>query len=285
LAGEAAPEALDSSVDQKKKRRIQMEQVTKNVFCENKVRGCNPGFVVTSEGVVLIDSPVDFAFAQVWAGEIAKRGKILCMINTEHHMDHWLCNGLFGGDIIAHQATRETMLTMDLDFIVKRTKILYTEPLPIPEGYRLKYPNITYQGGMTLYFGNHTFHLIHTPGHTPGLTAVYIPEEKVVFTGDNVVGQTRTAYHDALPEKWLESLKVLESLDARIVLPGHGQAVDKAYLKQQAAIVRGWWEGTQKAKTTGIPFEDEDKRKIDPFFDFRDTGIKPTVTLTATSLR
>ena len=145
-----------------------MEQITGNVFYENKVRGCNPGYVVTSVGIVLIDFPVDFEFAKQWMREVAKRGKIRCLINTEHHMDHWLCDGLFEGDIIAHEATRETMRTMDLDFIRKRTKVLYIDPLVIPEGYQLRYPNITYHGGMTLYFGKHTFHLIHTPGHTPG---------------------------------------------------------------------------------------------------------------------
>ena len=204
-----------------------MEQITKNIFIEAKVRGCNPGFVVTSQGVVLIDTPVDPDYAKKWKEEIAKRGEIRCIINTEHHMDHWLCNSLFEEDIISHEATRETMRTMDLDFIRKRTKILYLDPLPLPERYQLRLPNITYHGGMTLYFGKHTFHLIHTPGHTPGLTAVYIPEEKVVFTGDNVVGQTRTAYHDANPEKWIESLKVLEGLDVRFVLPGHGKICDK----------------------------------------------------------
>ena len=34
-----------------------MEQVTKNVFAETTVRGCNPGYVITSDGVVVIDTP------------------------------------------------------------------------------------------------------------------------------------------------------------------------------------------------------------------------------------
>ncbi|GAB6277776.1 MAG: hypothetical protein SAMD01599839_23160 [Rectinema sp.] len=34
-----------------------MEQLTKNVFAETKLRGCNPGYVVTSDGVVVIDTP------------------------------------------------------------------------------------------------------------------------------------------------------------------------------------------------------------------------------------
>lgn len=261
-----------------------MEQITKNVFYENKVRGCNTGFVVTSEGVVMIDTPVDLDFAERWKIEIARHGKSRMIINTEHHMDHWVSNALFEEDIIAHEATRETMLTMDVDFIRRRSKILYIDPLPIPEGYRLRQPNITFSGGMTLHYGNHTFHLIHTPGHTPGLIAVYVPEERVVFTGDNVVGKTRTAYHDADPVKWIESLKVLQQLDVDHILPGHGMAVDKGYLAVQTPIVQGWWEGTEKARAEGKTLDDDAKRKIDPFFDIRDTGINPTVVLTATAL-
>ena len=34
-----------------------MEQVTSRIFAETKVRGCNPSFVTTSEGVVVIDTP------------------------------------------------------------------------------------------------------------------------------------------------------------------------------------------------------------------------------------
>lgn len=138
---------------------------------------------------------------------------------------------------------------------------------------------------MTLHFGKHTFELIHTPGHTAGLTAVYIPEEKIVFTGDNVVGETRTAYHDADPKKWIDSLNVLETLDLRYILPGHGKVVDKKHLGIQSSIVRGWWEASEKAKAEGKSLDDETKRKIDPFFDTRDTGIKQSVTLTATLRR
>ena len=246
------------------------------------MRGCNPGFVVTSEGIVMIDAPVEPEFGKKWKEEITKRGKIRFLINTEHHMDHWVCNSLFDVEIISHESTRKTMAGMSLDFIRNRMKILYVEPLEIPEGYTLKLPNLTYTEKMNLYIGGHTFQLIHTPGHTAGLTAVYIPEEKVIFTGDNVVGQTRTAYHDALPEKWVESLKIMENLDVRFILPGHGKIVEKEYLKTQAFIVQKMSEAEKKAKAEGKTLDDAAKEKIDPFFKTRDTGIKPSVTLTST---
>jgi cyclase len=259
-----------------------MEQITEHVFVETKVRGCNPGFVVTSDGVVLIDTGIDLDFAKKWAQEISKRGKVRYIINTEHHMDHFVSNSCFDGEIISHEATRKTILTMDLNFIRKRSEVLYIDPLPIPEGYQLKIPNITYSQHMTLYVGGLTFQLIHTPGHTAGQTAVYIPEERVVFTGDNVVGQVRTAWHDALPTKWIESLKMLEKLDFHTIVPGHGEICEKDYLGQQASIVRNWIAATEESKKEGVEIDEAVRRRVDPFFVKRDTGMKFSVILGAT---
>ena len=250
-----------------------MEQITENVFIETGVRGSNPGFVVTSEGVVLIDSPIDLDYAKVWAKEIGKRGEVHYIINTEHHLDHWLHNSFFDGEIISHQAARDTMLTMDLSFIRKRIEVLYIDPLPIPDGHQLRRPNITYSERMTLYLGKHTFQLIYTPGHTIGQTAVYIPEEKVVFTGDSVFGQKRTAIHEAFLDKWLESLKILEKLDVNFIAPGHGKVCDKKDLNMQATIIQRLLESTQK--TEGWTIDEAVRRNIDPFYETRDIGLIP----------
>jgi cyclase len=262
-----------------------MKKITDRVYADTESRGSNPGFVVTSEGVVLIDTPVDIDSAKRWKKEMERFGKLRFLINTEHHLDHWLSNSIFDADVIAHEATRQTMLTMDLDYIRKRTLILYRDPLPIPENYKLKVPTVTYSKEMTLYIGGHTFRLIHTPGHTPGNTAVYIPEEKVVFTGDNLFGQTMTAFHDAMPKKWLEALGVIEKLDVQTIVPGHGKLCDKEYLKIQARIVKEMWEAEQKAKKENSPLTDAEKRGIDPYFDILDVGIKPGLVLPPTSKR
>lgn len=262
-----------------------MEQITSNVFIETKKRGSNPGFVITSEGIVMIDVPVDPADARAWKNEIEKRGNLRWLINTEHHLDHWVCNSLFDVEVISHEATRKTMLTMPLDYIRNRTKILYIDPLTLPDDHKLKVPTITYSGQMTLYSGTHTFHLIHTPGHTAGETAVYIPEEKVVFTGDSMFGQTMTAFHDADPGKWLQSLKIMEGLDVKFLVAGHGELCDKSWLGPQAAIIKGYWDATEKAKAEGRTLDDAEKRRIDPYFDVMDTGINPGLKLPPTSAR
>ena len=54
-----------------------MEQITANVFMENQIRGCNHGFVTTSDGIVMIDSPHKPSDALKLKAELEKRGELL----------------------------------------------------------------------------------------------------------------------------------------------------------------------------------------------------------------
>ena len=72
-----------------------MQQISDNVFVEIEKRGeydsmpgCNCGFVVTSEGIVMIDTPSRPGQAVKWREEIARRGELRYIINTEYHIDH-----------------------------------------------------------------------------------------------------------------------------------------------------------------------------------------------------
>ena len=253
-----------------------MEQLTNNIFVETRWRGANTGFVTTTEGIVLIDVPPDIDKAKEWAKEIAKKGKIRYLINTELHHDHWFTNSLFEGEIIAHEATREMMVMMDLDFIRGRTSFLYKEPFHVPEAFELRLPTLTFSENMTLRLGKHTFQLIHTPGHSAGQIVVYIPEEKVAFVADSVVTRIRTAFHDAITDdRWLESMKLIENLDAKIIVPGHGAILhDKDYIKTQTAVVRGFLEAVKAGKTQGVKMSEEVYRSIDPYYDTQPQGIK-----------
>ena len=62
-----------------------MEQIASNVYVETQIRGCNHGFVTTSEGVVMIDSPHKPSDALKLKAEIAKHGELRYIINTEPH--------------------------------------------------------------------------------------------------------------------------------------------------------------------------------------------------------
>ena len=72
---------------------IDMQQVTDNVFTTTKVRGCNPSFVVTSDGVVVVDTPQLPTKAVAMRALAEDHGPIRYVINTEHHVDHTLDGG------------------------------------------------------------------------------------------------------------------------------------------------------------------------------------------------
>ncbi len=88
-----------------------MQQLTSNVFMETQIRGCNHGFVTTSEGVVMIDSPQMPSDALKLKAEIAKHGELRYIINTEPHGDHWTGNAFFDAPVIAHEGCEPAFST------------------------------------------------------------------------------------------------------------------------------------------------------------------------------
>lgn len=147
-----------------------MRQLTANVYVKDqlsvfpKFRGCTSGFVITSEGIVMIDSPMLPADAIRWRDEIAKRGQVRFIINTHHHLDHIGGNFFFPGSAIFHEGCREIYalpLTRELDSEVPgeppkvvtldpaesyrlRVKELDPKGLPLLNHYQLRGPEITF---------------------------------------------------------------------------------------------------------------------------------------------
>src|SRR3970040_2664529 len=79
------------------RRRFAMRRVSANVYTEIYFWGCNPGFLATSDGVLLIDAPQQPIDALRWAEAIAEHGKPRYLVNTEPHQDHIRGNAFFPG--------------------------------------------------------------------------------------------------------------------------------------------------------------------------------------------
>lgn len=232
-----------------------MQQVSANVYVETGFRGCNPGFVTTKDGIVMMDSPQRPSDAVKWRDEMKGKGEIRYLINTEPHGDHVTGNFFFPGAVIAHEGTREALSSLSTDMIVERVKGIDPEGLSFMEGYFLRKPSITFSERLFLHLGDHTFELIHLPGHTASEIAVHIPEERVVFTGDNVFHKVQTFLHEAYPEEWLESLRRIGELDVDVIVPGHGEVCDRGYLKEQAAFIEEWMAAVRDAIKRGLTKE------------------------------
>lgn len=229
-----------------------MQQITSNVFAETQVRGCNHGFVTTSDGVVMIDSPQKPTDALKWKAEIEKHGKLRYIINTEPHGDHWTGNAYFDAPVVAHEGVRTRILETDLAEHLARVGSMGPDEPKLLQGYIPNAPIITFKNGMTLHVGDHTFEMIHMPGHTLYQAAILIREEGVVFTSDNIFHKVQTYIQEANPNQWLNALTSLRNLDEEIFIPGHGALCGKSYLDEQGTYITEWIDYVRKAVDRGM---------------------------------
>ena len=230
-----------------------MQQLTSNVFVETGLRGANHGFVTTSDGIVMIDSPHKPSDALKLKAEIARRGgRLRYIINTEPHGDHWTGNAFFDAPVIAHEGVRTRILETNLDEHVARVASFGPEEPRLLEGYRPNAPVITFKNGMTLHVGDHTFEMIHMPGHTAYQAAICVKEEGVAFTSDNIFHKCHTWLQEANPDHWLAALERLRGLDEEVFVPGHGPLCGKDYLDEQGSFIQEWKAYVRKAVDQGM---------------------------------
>ena len=252
-----------------------MQKISDNVYAETGFRGCNTGFVVTREGVVMIDTPQMPADAVKWRAEINKHGEVRYLINTEPHNDHFTGNCFFGGTVVAHEGTREAILAASLEQLKENLKRTDPDSLRYMEGFRYRPPTITLSQRLTIYLGDHTFHLINLPGHTPYQVVIYIPEERVVFTADNVYYKVQAFLRQALPYEWLDSLKRIQELDADVLVPGHGSICDLSYIPEMSAFIQDWIDVVTDAIDKGMSLEEaQDKISLLDRYPM-DAGAEP----------
>ena len=233
-----------------------MQKISPGVYAETAFHGCNVGFVVTNKGVVMIDTPMWPTEAIGWRDEIAKYGTVRYLINTEPHRDHFSGNYLFKCPIVAHEGTRDAILSASVEEFKENIRQTDPNSLPLMKRFSYQPPSITLSERLTLYLGDHTFQLISVPGHTAFQVAVHIPEERVIFTSDNIFCRVPAWLHQALPYEWLESLKRIQELEADVLVPGHGSICDKSYIPEMISIIQSWIDAVATTIDRGMNLEE-----------------------------
>jgi len=236
-----------------------MENVTPNVFTETKLRGCNPSFVTTSDGVVVIDTPQLPTKAVAMRKQAESHGPIRYIVNTEHHVDHIFGNYFFkgAGTVVNHRELYE------------RFMVVYPELDPFAYAYEsvpgdhAKGTDLDDPEGLALWPDRDEYY--RTPGHTPGQLAVHVPEERVVFTGDTIFSGCQTWLMTSNVEQWLAALERIRTLDVDWIVPGHGPVVPKSYLDVQRSHLMEWKTAVATAVANGWSREETVER-----VDFRD---------------
>ena len=252
-----------------------MRRVSENVYAEIYFWGCNPGFLKTSDGVVMIDTPQQPINAVRWRELLAEHGPIRHLINTEPHGDHIMGNAYFPGVEIIGQVGMQARYQQAIPAMTSPERLETMKTTDPDSVWLLNHPSYppnpptrTFTDELTLNVGNHTVQCVHVPGHTAPQTAIFLPEEGVLFTGDNIFNRCKTFIQEADPWEWLAALDRIARFDAAVIVPGHGEPCDNGYLKEQAQIIQDWVGAVEDLVRRGLTEEEalaQPAPNVDPY--------------------
>ena len=220
----------------------------------------NAGFVVTAEGVVVID-----ALASPRQGEQllqAIRGvtdqPVRWLVLTHHHPDHHFGAVVLrkaGARVIAHPDRRTLAAEGGEDALI--ADWVRVVGLDAMRGFEFAdTPDRPVTGTDTLRLGGRTIVISHPgAGHSAGDLIVWLPQERVLFAGDLLVEDGVSMVVDGNSEELLRVLGAVDSLGARVVVPGHGAipARPKDLLRRTRDYLTGLQAEMRTAVEKGVP--------------------------------
>ncbi len=228
----------------------------------NRGFNSNAGFVVTPEGVVVIDAlgTPALGHALIAAIRTVSDQPIRRVIVTHYHADHFYGLSAFkqaGAEVWAHQAAREYLAS---DEAQARLALRRRELAPwVDERTPLLAPNRWLDGSTSFALGGLHFDLIYVgPAHAPEDLAVMVREDAVLFSGDIVFSGRVPFVGDADSRRWLVAMDELQRLKPRVIVPGHGVAsrdptADLAFTREYLRTLRA---AMGRAAEDMVPFEE-----------------------------
>lgn len=199
---------------------------------ENEGLNANIGLIVTTQGAVLIDSGASFQSARQIHQAVRQvtTQPVRWVINTGGQDHRWLGNAYFraqGAEIIAHARARADMLARGGDHVAVLREVLKERA----EGTVPALPDrFIDTDDAQLMLGGTRLELRHRGGgHTPGDMMVWLPDRKVLFSGDVVYTDRMLGVIPVSNTRaWLATFEVIEALRPAAIVPGHGRVTTVA---------------------------------------------------------
>jgi len=193
---------------------------------ENDGLNNNLGFVVSDAGVLVINTGPSARVARALHAAIrkitAQPVKWVVNVNSQNH--YWHGNGYFksqGATILASKEAERVMREMGAQQLATNKDLLKEKA----DGTVLTYPTELIADRRELKLGKTAVQLLHFgPAHTPGDLVVWLPQQKILFTGDIVYTERMLA---VIPigntANWLQAFDKLVALNPKTIVPGHGR--------------------------------------------------------------
>ena len=214
-------------------KKTTFEQLSAHCWAYTAEGDPNTGVIIGDDAVLICDALATPVMTQNLIAEIRKvtDKPIKYVVLTHYHAVRVLGASGYKAEgmqeIIASQGTYEMIVErgqQDMMSEYERFPRLFQNFESIPG---LTWPTLVFKDEMTLWMGKDLeVKVMHVgPGHTKGDTIVWVPSEKVLFSGDLVEADAACYTGDAQLEEWPATLDALSALGADKVVPGRGPAL------------------------------------------------------------
>lgn len=208
---------------------------------------CNNGWIVFNDYVLVVDAnyPAGAAIVSPKIREVTPK-PVRYVVDTHFHPDHAFGNQFWadaGAVVVAQVRTLEALQNSGADAWAREAK-----SRPDVANGRLKLPDLTYTEMLAFDDGVHRVELRYFGvAHTQGDTLVWLPREKILFTGDLCVNGAYNYLGNSSVAEWIKVLESAKKLGAEKVCPGHGpiggpEVIDdqQGYFIELLRTVREW---------------------------------------------
>jgi cyclase len=229
---------------------------------------CNNGWIMFKDYVLVIDANYPAGAKLIISKIRALTDKpIRFAFDTHHHGDHAYGNQVFvenGGVPVAHTGVLEEMKQYETGYYGSQPGRweAATKDRPDLKTTKLNPPSVLFSKDLIFDDGRHRVELMHLGvAHTRGDAVAWLPNERILFTGDVCVNGPYNYVGDGDTGKWIATLNAAKKLGAKIVCTGHGPRSTATVLDDQQAFFRALRDQVG-ASMTNVP-SDQVKAKIE----------------------
>jgi len=235
---------------------------------DNAPAFCNNGWIIFEDYVLVIDANYP-AGAKLMISKIrAITDKpIRFAFDTHHHADHAYGNQVYvenGAVPVAHTGVIDEMRRYETGYYDSKPGRWEESAKQRPDvkASRLKPPSVLFPKELYFDDGKHRVELMYLGvAHTHGDAVAWLPNEKILFTGDMCVNCPCNFVGDGDVGKWIATLDAAKKLGAEIVCPGHGARSVNTVLEDQQAFFKALQD--QVGSRMGNVSPDQTKTEIE----------------------
>jgi len=242
-------------------KRVSFDRLSDHAYAYTAEGDPNTGIVIGDDAVMVIDTQA----TPVMAADVIRRIRevtdkpIKYVLLSHYHAVRVLGASAYQPEhIIASQDTYELIVErgeQDKASEIGRFPRLFQNVESVPPG--LTWPTLTFQNKMTLWLGKLEVQILQLGrGHTKGDTVVWLPQDKVLFSGDLVEFDATPYAGDAYFQDWPQTLDNIAALKPEKLVPGRGAALQSpaqvaAGLAGTRAFVSELYESVKAGASAG----------------------------------